>query len=74
MALPSRLAGLLSLQLKKKNESKTEMTASVQGNKSKHTRGSNQLYLIRTRQNNVQILPSTQQRTNRQTDVKFINK
>ena len=32
------------------------MTASVQGNKSKHTRGENERYLIRTRQNNVQII------------------
>ena len=31
--------------------SKTEMTASVQGNKSKHTRGYKERYLIKTRQN-----------------------
>ena len=35
-------------------KSKTEMTASasIHGNKSKHTRGSNERYLIRTGQNN----------------------
>ena len=31
------------------------MTVSIQGNKSKHTRGYNEHYLIRTRQNNVPI-------------------
>ena len=41
--------------LKLKIKSKTEMIATVQENKSKHTRGSNKCYLIRTRQNNVHI-------------------
>ena len=46
------------------------MTASVQGNKSKHKRGYNERYLIRTRQNNVHIydkccLRQSDKRTNR---------
>ena len=47
------------------------MTASVQGNKSNHTRCSNERYLIRSRQNEVHIFgkfsfdTATYERTNR---------
>jgi hypothetical protein len=51
--------------------SKTDITAtSVQGNYSKHTRGSNERYVMRTTAKYWQFSPSTHQRTNEVTDVK----
>ena len=58
--------------------SKIEMTASVQGTKSKHTKGSNERYLIWTRQNNVHIfgnfcLRQRDERTNRYKSRNVVN-